>query len=141
MEQSVTELAFERSGPERFLSTFPLLVELIQVMQESEATERKSIAIGQLVARLFTLREMSLGIAASLEKNISPEIAAALVKDLGTQFECDITEIAREFVSFPYSDKFDSLFAKALIHSPGFTLRGGTTEILRGIIAKGVGIK
>lgn len=143
-KQSMAELAFERSGPERFLSTFPLLVELIRVLQEDTSNENTNIAIGRLVARVATLREMSLGVAGLLEKDISPDITAALVKDLGTQVECQIAEAARLLVpssSQAVSARFKSLLATSILHSPGFTLRGGTTEILRGIIAKGVGIR
>jgi alkylation response protein AidB-like acyl-CoA dehydrogenase len=143
-KQSMAELAYERSGPERFLSTFPLLVELIRVLQQEAANETMKISVGRLVARLTTLREMSLGVAGLLEKGVSPDVTAALVKDLGTKFECQIAEIARELVSSSTrvsNLRFKSLLADALLHSPGFTLRGGTTEIIRGIIARGIGIR
>ncbi len=141
--QSMAELAYERSGPERFLSTFPLLVELIRVLQQDTSNENANVSIGRLIARLVTLREMSLGVAGLLEKGISPDITAALVKDLGTQLESQIAEVARLLVSSSQveSTNFKSHVATSLLHSPGFTLRGGTTEILRGIIAKGVGIR
>ena len=142
--QSMAELAFERSGPERFLSTFPLFVELIRVLQQDPSNENTNISIGRLVARLTTLREMSLGVAGLLEKGISPDITAALVKDLGTQLESQIAEVARLLVSSSSQvlpSRYKSLFATSILHSPGFTLRGGTTEILRGIIAKGVGLR
>jgi hypothetical protein len=142
-KQSMAELAFERSGPERFLSTFPLLNELLHILKEEGENERSAIAIGELVARLVTLREMSLGVADLLEKGVSPDVTAALVKDMGTRFETEIAEVARLVVSTPAAlrTKFKTLYAHALLHSPGFSLRGGTTEILRGIIAKGVGIR
>jgi Acyl-CoA dehydrogenase, N-terminal domain/Acyl-CoA dehydrogenase, middle domain len=142
-KQSMAELAYERSGPERFLSTIPLLVDLIRLIQQKKPTERMAIAIGELTARLTTLREMSLGVAGLLEKGIAPETTAALVKDLGTRFEKEIVEVSRLLV--PYTPSlpahFTSLYVEAILQSPGFTLRGGTTEILRGIIAKGVGIR
>ncbi|WP_307724491.1 acyl-CoA dehydrogenase family protein [Aneurinibacillus danicus] len=143
-KQSMTELAYERSGPERFLSTFPLLVELVRVLDKN-ANERARISISELVAHLWTLRRMSLGVAGLLEKGIAPDIAASLVKDLGTQFESKIAETARllyaSVPSLASSSRFEVLLAQALLHSPGFTLRGGTTEILRGIIARGLGIR
>ncbi|MCU6598976.1 acyl-CoA dehydrogenase family protein [Peribacillus frigoritolerans] len=142
-KQSMAELAYERSGPERFLSTLPLLVELVRVLQHQELNERNTIAIGGIIARLITLREMSLGVAGLLEKGITPDVTAALVKDLGTQFESEITEVTRLLVNISHllPSRFTTLYAEAILHSPGFTLRGGTTEILRGIIAKGVGIR
>ncbi|MGM9925581.1 MAG: acyl-CoA dehydrogenase family protein [Bacillus sp. (in: firmicutes)] len=142
-EQSMAELAYERSGPERFLSTFPLFAELIRVLKKNPANEVSSITIGRLVARLTALREMSLGVANLLEQGVTPDITAALVKDLGTQFESQIGEAARLLISFGSGvpENYKAMLATAILHSPGFTLRGGTTEILRGIIAKGVGIR
>ncbi|BCJ85611.1 acyl-CoA dehydrogenase family protein [Effusibacillus dendaii] len=144
-KQGMAELAYERSGPERFLSTFPLLVELVDILQD-HTDKRIHIEIGQLAARLRTLRHMSLGVASLLQRGVTPDIAAALVKDLGTQFERDVAEIARLLVSPRLTapsavhapTKYEKRLAEALLHAPGFTLRGGTTEILRGIVAKGV---
>jgi hypothetical protein len=140
-KQSMAELAYERSGPERFLSTFPLLVELLS-MVEGNSNQLVNIAIGKLIAQLWTLRKMSLGVAGMLEKGITPSVMAALVKDLGTQFEKQIAETARLLVSsapsVSSSVAFERRLAEAILHSPGFTLRGGTTEILRGIVAKEV---
>lgn len=143
-KQVMADLAFERSGPERFLSTFPLFKEFIRIVGESR-DKSVHVAIGNLTTRLWTLRHMSLGVAGLLEKGQSPEIAAALVKDLGTQFEKDVTETIRLLVSIIPSEtsdsRFEVLMAEAILHAPGFTLRGGATEILRGIIARGLGVR
>ncbi|OLO39270.1 acyl-CoA dehydrogenase [Alkalihalophilus pseudofirmus] len=140
-KQGMAELAYERSGPERFLSTLPLLTELLNTIQLDPDRHTK-IEVGKLVARLWTLRKMSLGVAGLLEKGVTPSLMAALVKDLGTQFEKQVAETARLLVSsnpsVTSSSAFERRLAEAILHSPGFTLRGGTTEILRGIIAKEV---
>ncbi|RNF39956.1 acyl-CoA dehydrogenase [Planococcus salinus] len=141
--QGMAELAYERSGPERFLSTFPLLVELLRVIQVDPDRFAK-IEVGKLVSRLWILRKMSISVATLLENGETPNLMAALVKDLGTQFEKQIAETSRLLVSSnpsvtsPFSSAFERRLAEAILHSPGFTLRGGTTEILRGIIAKEV---
>ena len=87
---------------------------------------------------------MSLGVAALLDQGHSPEIEAALVKDLGTRLEQDIIERLREFwpiqMKQGYGDEFQSLMSDSLLRQPSFTLRGGTNEVLRGIIARGVGL-
>jgi hypothetical protein len=140
-KQGMTELAYERSGPERFLSTFPLLEELVNTLR---ITGDKQLMgqVSKLVSRLWTLRHMSIGIAQMLEDGAAPNVAASLVKDMGTQFEQQVAEVARLVVpSSPSTDsssRFEKLMAEAILHAPGFTLRGGTTEILRGIVAKGV---
>ena len=36
---------------------------------------------------------------------------------------------------------FESRLAEAISHAPAFTLRGGTSEILRGIVARGLNIR
>jgi alkylation response protein AidB-like acyl-CoA dehydrogenase len=134
--QVTSELAFERSGPERILSTFRLLIETIRERALSKG-ELSEVMIGELVARLMALRALSMAVAEKLDSGESPEVEAALIKDLGTTFERDVIEVARTLVDpGTASDEFGRLYRQALAHSPGFTLRGGTTEILRGIVAR-----
>lgn len=139
--QGMAELAYERSGPERILSTFPLLNELTNVLIEKGDTKGLN-EVSRLISRLWTLRNMSLGIARLLEEGVPSNIIASLVKDMGTQFEQEIPEITRLLVSaIPSTDsenRLERFLAQSILQSPGFTLRGGTTEILRGIVAKGV---
>lgn len=140
-KQSMAELAYERSGPERILSTFPLLDELIKTLRQNNDIQGMKEAM-KLVARLNSYRLMSIGVAQYLEKGKDVAIAAALVKDLGTKFEKSIAENARLLISSTpsvnSSQPFEQYLAQSILHSPGFTLRGGTTEILRGIISKGM---
>jgi alkylation response protein AidB-like acyl-CoA dehydrogenase len=134
--QVTSELAFERSGPERILSTFRLLIETVRERALSNG-ELSEVMIGELVARLIALRALSMAVAEKLDSGESPEVEAALIKDLGTTFERDVIEVARTLVDpGTASDEFGRLYRQALAHSPGFTLRGGTTEILRGIVAR-----
>jgi alkylation response protein AidB-like acyl-CoA dehydrogenase len=139
--QVVAELAYERSGPERFLSTMPVLTALCERVSGPHA-ER---AIGAILARLWTLRAMSLGVAAGLEAGEQPVTQAALVKDLGTRFEREVTALARELS--PADPRrlgkgvYASLLADAILAAPGGTLRGGTNEILRGVVARALGVR
>lgn len=141
--QGLAELAFERSGPERILSTFPLLDELIQELKQQGDKEGLKEAT-KLLSRLWGLRNLSIGVAQMLESGDGHEVAipASLVKALGTKFEQSIPEIARLLVkAYPKLDaerKFDCFMAQSILHSPGFTIRGGTTEVLYGMVAKGV---
>jgi acyl-CoA dehydrogenase len=140
--QVTSELAFERSGPERFLSTYPLLAALVGELAGTTGSERE---LGSLVSRLWTLRRMSLAIAGALASGQAPELAAAVVKDLGTRYEGEIIDAARLLVSIPPDPGAESgyarLLADAVLHAPGFTLRGGTNEVLRGIVARGLGLR
>jgi len=142
--QVTAELAFERSGPERFLSTYPLVAEFGRRVAESPEPAALA-ALGRISARLLALRQMSLRIAAALDRGELPNIPAALVKDVGTTFEGDVIEEIRRVIDVtPSLDSPDPLgraLAEAQLHAPGYTLRGGTNEILRGIVARGLGLR
>jgi acyl-CoA dehydrogenase len=131
-----SELALERSGPERFLSTFPLLEVFAERVAEVGDAEAFA-ALGLLVARLHALRHLSLGVSSVIAAGGSPAVDAALVKDIGTRFELDVAENCRKFFPAGTSGgRFDDLLSEAILSGPGFTLRGGTNEILRGIVAR-----
>ncbi|MEM6107527.1 acyl-CoA dehydrogenase family protein [Mycobacterium sp. 050272] len=141
--QVTSELAYERSGPERFLSTLPLLRELVCGADPDD--DRQAIAVGALVAQLWTLRRLSLQIAGSLDRGEAPDVAAALVKDAGTTLENDIIDVVRTLAQVEPSrhspHPLERELARAVLHAPGFTLRGGTNEVLRGIVARGLGLR
>src|SRR5262252_3994212 len=137
--QVTSELAFERSGPERFLSSFQLLVERVR-RAGPDPEPGIAEAIGRMTAQLRTLRRMSLAIAGKLQAGETPNLEAALVKDLGNAFERRIPELVRLVVPgqpCATGDRFEEVLAETLLHAPSWTLRGGTPEILRGIIARG----
>ncbi|MGY5882628.1 acyl-CoA dehydrogenase family protein [Modestobacter lacusdianchii] len=139
--QVTAELAFERSGPERFLSTYPLIAEFAR----RAADPAQLAALGRISARLLALRQLSLRIAGALDRGELPDIPAALVKDVGTTFEADVIDEVRRAVDVPASldspDPLGRALAEAQLHAPGYTLRGGTNEILRGIVARGLGLR
>ncbi|MEV0111154.1 acyl-CoA dehydrogenase family protein [Nocardia sp. NPDC050799] len=142
--QVTSELAFERSGPERYLSTFPLYVDLLTVGSDKGSGADRSAEVGQLFAQLWTLRQMSLGVAGALDSGAAPNVAAAVVKDIGTRFESEVIEVAQRLVDRDpdrAGDAYERHLAEAILQAPGFTLRGGANEILRGIIAKEVGLR
>ncbi|MCU9594761.1 acyl-CoA dehydrogenase family protein [Caldibacillus thermolactis] len=140
-KQNMAELAYERSGPERILSTFPLLEELIQELKKEKDLPRLTESM-KLVAELNSLRQMSVGVAQYLEEGKDVAITAALIKDMGTKFEKYVAELTRLLVnrkpSLDSKNRIEKYLAQSILHAPGFTLRGGTTEILRGIVAKGM---
>ena len=138
--QVTSELAYERSGPERFLSSFRVFVELIRDCGE-EPEPHQQAAIGRIAAHLMTMRRMSISIASMLEEGKDVAHEAALVKELGNNFEKILPEIARLSVSQNVSTVFKQTFRDTILLSPSFTLRGGTREIMRGVIARGLGIR
>jgi hypothetical protein len=142
--QVISELAFERSGPERFLSSFVLLEAFAERVRREPSAEAATL-IGSLISRLVPLRGMSMAIAAQLGRGESPNFEAALVKENGSLFEQDLSEkVLGEIVPEAdptSSDKFKRLLAEAVLHGPSFSIRGGTREILRGIIARDLGLR
>jgi hypothetical protein len=142
--QVTSELAYERSGPERFLSSFTLLVELLHALGP-DPSERAAIAIGRLVAHLVALRRLSRSVAGMLQAGENPALQAALVKDLGALVEQEIPEIARLLIATDppsaETERFAAVLHYTMMNAPSFSLRGGTREILRGIIARGLGLR
>jgi alkylation response protein AidB-like acyl-CoA dehydrogenase len=142
--QVTSELAFERSGPERFLSSFWLFVELVRALGR-DPSDAGAIAIGRLTAHIITLRRLSRSVAGMLQMGENPALPAALVKDLGALVEQEIPEIARQLIDAEPDAKstqaFAAVLAHTMMHAPSFSLRGGAREILRGIIARGLGLR
>jgi len=138
------ELAFERSGPERYLSSLRLFLEFLRQCGDAP-TEAEKILIGRVTAEMWTLRQMSLSIAGQLAAGASPATEAALVKDLGTSLEQsmpkEIQAMARDGAELSFSSPFNDVLTYLLQTAPSFSLRGGTREILRGIIARELGLR
>ena len=127
-QQVTSELAYERSGPERFLSAFRVLVEFT-CAAGAQPSAAEAAVIGRAAAHLMTLRRMSISVAGMLEAGKSPEVEAALVKALGNDFEKLLPEMVRlatsgTAMSDPAWADFRQSYADTLLLSPSFTLRG-----------------
>jgi hypothetical protein len=142
--QVMGELAFERSGPERFLSTVPLMTELVRNLHDTKS-DQTLVGIGRLMASLGVLRRLSQSVAGMLESGESPALQACIVKDLGALFEQEIPEVSRHLAeaepSLTDECEYSASLAASMMAAPSFSLRGGTREILRGIIARGLGLR
>ncbi len=143
-KQVTGELAYERSGPDRFLSAFTLLAESVRALGP-DAPERAAIAIGRLTSHIMALRRLSRSVAGMLQAGSDPALQASLVKDLGNVLEQETAEVVRLLVEVePEEESDDSLtavLAQLILTAPSFSLRGGTREILRGMIARGLGLR
>ena len=144
-KQVTEELAFERSGPERYLSCMVLLTKLIDVIR-ADASPATMARIGSQIAWVTTLRNMSLSIAGLLHEGKDPALAASIVKDLGCQFEQGLPGLAQEICALEptlagYGLDYQQVLGNLTQLAPSFSLRGGTPEIMRGIIAKGLGVR
>jgi hypothetical protein len=159
-KQVNAELAYERSGPERYLSSIRIFQEFLRVVGP-EPTEAERLFIGQVTAQMWTLRQMSLSVAGKLSRGEDPMADATIVKDLGTTLEQMLPPAIQALVSPDHAVFFhdvepplafgdaapilDGAFNATLAYlvqaSPSFSLRGGTREILRGIIARELGLR
>jgi alkylation response protein AidB-like acyl-CoA dehydrogenase len=135
--QVTSELSFERSGPERFLSTFALLEASADRM--AAGSIGRNADLGRFVARVAGLHQMSTAVAGALQRHDAADVAAAVVKVLGTTTEGDIAEFCDQYGGV--DPEFSDLVSAAVDQRPGFTLRGGTNEVLRGVIARGLGLR
>jgi acyl-CoA dehydrogenase len=137
-EQATAQLAFERGGPERLLSNYPLLVALLEWASERDdpATAR---AVGQVAARLRALRRLAYEMATAMDRGEVPAARAAMLKHAGTAFEQQLAECARRLTGIepqPGGEMMAGLLAQAVLNGPGFTIRGGSSDVLLGIIAR-----
>lgn len=144
--QVTAELAFERSGPERIYSSLVVFdAWLAHLRSARQADPATASLVGSFAARLATLRAMSLACTARLAAGESPVVEASLIKDLGTALEQELPlAIADDLAAHP-GEPADPGLTAALRYltlvAPSFSLRGGTREILRGIIARGLGLR
>lgn len=128
--QVTEQLAFERGGPERILTTYPLLVEVLAASDTTDAAE-----LGGFTARLAVLRRLCRNIAELLDAGTTPVQEAATCKLLGNAFERDVLELARR-VAPTGPPALRAALTQALLASPGFSLRGGASEVLLSMITK-----
>jgi alkylation response protein AidB-like acyl-CoA dehydrogenase len=146
-EQVNAELAFERSGPERILSSIVLVEELLRWLRElGDAAPADAVtALGSILAQLMVLRTMSIAVTGKLVRGESPLTHAALVKDLGTTLEQQIPDVVARLVGADATLQAPASLLRTLeyvaLMAPSYSLRGGTREILRGMIARGLGLR
>lgn len=139
------ELAFERSGPERFLSNAVLLDEWIKWLRNRDLAPSSVSALGRLAARLSVIRALSVSLTAQLVRGESPTLEAALVKDIGTTFEQEVPDVVANLLGSEPGTYVEASLAETLAFAsmiaPSYSLRGGTREILRGMIARALGLR
>ena len=143
-KQVTGELAYERSGPDRFLSSFTLLVEVVRALGDAPS-ERAVEAVGRITSHIMALRRLSRSVAGMLQAGADPALQAAVVKDMGNVLEQETVEVVRLLMDAEPDEGSDeavvAVLAQMIMTAPSFSLRGGTREILRGIIARGLGLR
>jgi alkylation response protein AidB-like acyl-CoA dehydrogenase len=136
--QNTSELAFERAGPERWLSSY-LLVE--QFVREGRCADaRAHEVLGEALAEWWGLRALSLSVARLIDAGEAPAAESALVKELGTRFEQRVLDAIWGLVDvepeLACGSEFERLLAASIMMAPSYTIRGGTNEILRSVAGR-----
>jgi alkylation response protein AidB-like acyl-CoA dehydrogenase len=139
--QNTSELSFERAGPERWISPFLVVEYFLREHADELGTDAVQF-LGDAVARWWAIRQVSLSVARMIDEGRAPSAESALGKDLGTQFEQDVMARLQTLVdvepSLGASSIFQRLLARAVLVAPSWTIRGGTNEILRSVIVRGL---
>lgn len=140
--QNTSELAFERGGPDRWLSTYLVVEEWLRRQGDTPLGERAASFLGGALARWWSIRNLSLTVARMIDRGQAPALESSLVKELGTRFEQDIVEAVNDLTDLEPTMQDEDLFVRVLVAAtltaPSFTVRGGTIEILRSVAAKGL---
>ena len=94
----------------------------------------------------FTPGRMSVSVAGMLHAGKEPVVEASIVKDIGTIWEQQLPQRVRDLAAFVEPDAsnheiLDTVLPYAMKVAPKLTIQGGTTEVLRGIIARGLGLR
>jgi acyl-CoA dehydrogenase len=89
---------------------------------------------------------MSVSVNGKLQAGKDPMLEGSIVKDMSTVWQQQLPHKARELAAFIDGDaqdrtRFDQLLKHATAIVPKLTIQGGTTEVLRGLIARGLGLR
>lgn len=140
--QNTSELAYERGGPDRWLSTFGIVEEFLRLNESTPLGDRAAEMVGWATARWWGLRNLSLSVARLIDDGKAPSVESALVKEMGTRFEQDVLQKVVDLVDLEPSPEAATLFERLVVGAiqtgPSFTIRGGTIEILRSVASKGL---
>jgi hypothetical protein len=140
--QNTSELALERGGPDRWISSYLVVEELLREHEHGALPYEVAGVLGDAVAGFWVLHHLTLAIARSLDDGASPAIEASLVKEMGTRFEQDVLNAVLAVIEsepgLPARSRFEQVLVTATLTAPSFTIRGGTNEVLRSVAAKGL---
>ena len=145
-EQVTAELAFERNGPERIYSSIVLFDTWLAHLKRERIRDDACVALaGRIIIHLAVLRALSIATTRKVARGESPMVEAALVKDLGAELEQFIPLAIADAIAGTPEREVPEPLVQTLAYltqiAPTFSLRGGTREILRAVIARGLGLR
>lgn len=108
---------------------------------QATSTPQARADLAAVTARCWAFHGMSLALARMVDQGRYPVLEAAMLKEMGTRFEQGCVDIILRYLGRApdpnSSDPDEMLLARAVLTSPSWTIRGGTTEILRTVVARG----
>ena len=133
--QITGQLGYERSGLERVMSLWALL-EAMRV--EAGGDEQRLEELGELEAAASAARLLVFRSAAVADAGRAPDHEAAMAKVFATDVEQRMVEVASRWAgrAARTTDAFGGHLFDAWLIAPSVSIRGGTNEVLRGIIAR-----
>jgi alkylation response protein AidB-like acyl-CoA dehydrogenase len=125
--QVMRQLEHERGGIDRIVSNRALYLDALAVADTADPVVRQEIAdlesryrIGRLLVVRETLRQ-------------APRSFSAATKVFGTEFEQRVAAFAAR--AFGASSLLGGRVARAVAYAPAYTIQGGTSTILRNVVA------
>ncbi|MCC6846857.1 MAG: acyl-CoA dehydrogenase family protein [Deltaproteobacteria bacterium] len=147
--QIASQLDYERAGMERLLSYAPLLADLEAHVRATgrSADPRVRQQLARFHGEIAVGRQLIYRIAWALSRGVTPTADTALAKLYGSELEQRLARFAGEVLG-PYAvlapgadAPLGGRVARAIVNAPALTIRGGTVEILRTIVAeRGLGL-
>lgn len=149
--QIAEQLDYERSGVERLMTNYPIYQDLIEYVKQTnhggkplaeQPTVRNRLA--DLTVRYEVGRLLTYRVAWVLDQGRPPTTEAAMAKAFCTSFEQYMVHVATQlpglYGQLRQGSKwippaFRESAAESYLFSPGYTIQGGTSEILKNITA------
>jgi len=133
--QITGQLGYERAGLERVMSCWALFEAM---RAEAGDDERRQEELGELEAAVRVARLLVFRAAAVADAGRPPDHEAAMAKVFATDIEQRMVEVASRWSgrSGRTAEALGGHLLPAWLVAPSFSIRGGTNEVLRGIIAR-----
>jgi len=149
--QMLSQVDYERAGLERLMQNYPVYDGIKKLIMgndslSSDALIRDKMAEFDIEFEIGRL--LCYHVAWTIDQGRSPNREAAISKHFCTRFEQRLGDFATEILGqfgqvmpgFPETPLGGDV-AESYLWSPSYTIQGGTTEILKGIIAtRGLGL-
>ncbi len=149
--QMLAQVDYERAGIERLMQNYPLLVNLKEHVKKTPLASDSLIRdkLAQLEIEFQAGRLLIYHVAWIIDQGKIPNYEAALSKTFCTRFEQKLGNITTEILGrFGHvmpgfeGTPLNGDGADSYLWSPSYTIQGGTSEILKTVIAtRGLGLK